>query len=207
MVLPVAGAFMLLSTCAKDVYTPDACFSEDVLPIFISNCTMAGCHNANERKGDYDLTNYAGIMQGITPKHPLQSELYLVIRGNNPSMPQSPYNKLSSHDVNTIKAWIANGAPNSSNCRTCDTINFTYSGRVSNIMQTWCTGCHNSGSAGGGFNLANYNGVVSAIAGNKLLGSIQHLSGFSSMPKNAGQISQCDIDAIANWINAGYPNN
>lgn len=135
LVLPVAGIFILFSTCAKDVYTPDACFSEDVLPIFVSNCTMAGCHNATDKEEGYDLTNYAGIMQGIKPNHPMQSEIYLTIRGSNPSMPQSPYGKLSRKDFNTIKTWIVNGAPNSSNCRSCDTVNFTYSGRISNIMQ------------------------------------------------------------------------
>jgi mono/diheme cytochrome c family protein len=49
--------------------------------------------------------------------------------------------------------------------------------------------------------------VVNSIANNKLLGSIKHLQGFSQMPKNGGQISQCEIDAIEKWVNAGYPNN
>jgi hypothetical protein len=49
--------------------------------------------------------------------------------------------------------------------------------------------------------------VVSSIANNKLLGSLKHLSGFSAMPKNASQLSLCDITAIEKWIAAGYPNN
>jgi hypothetical protein len=99
------------------------------------------------------------------------------------------------------------GAKNTSNCRGCDTINYTYSARVKPLIQTWCTGCHNSYNPGGGFDLSDYNGVVSSIANNKLLGSLKHLSGFSAMPKNASQLSLCDITAIEKWITAGYLNN
>jgi hypothetical protein len=201
----IVGGVFSLSTCTKDVYTPNVCFNEDVLPIFVSNCTMSGCHNSIDQEGDYDLSNYDGIMKGISPKHPLSSELYLSIRGSNPSMP--PAGKLGRLELSTIKMWIELGAPNSSNCRTCDTTTYSYSGRIAPTVQTWCTGCHNSNSAGGGFNFSTYNGLVSSIANNKLMGSLNHLSGFSQMPKNAGQLSQCEIDAIQKWVDAGYPNN
>lgn len=207
MLILAAGGILSLSTCTRDFYTPDACFREDVLPIFVSNCSMSGCHNPTDREEGYDLTTYEGIMKGIKPNHPLQSEIFTTIKGSHPSMPPSPYPKLGRENLNTIKMWIEIGAPNSSNCRTCDTVNFTYSGRISGLFQTWCVGCHNSGNAGGGFDLSSYNGVINAIPNNKLLGSIKHLAGFSSMPKNSGQIPQCEIDAVENWINAGYPNN
>jgi hypothetical protein len=201
------GSIVFLTTCIRDTYSPNACFQEDVLPIFISNCTFSECHNSKEKESGYDLTTYAGIMKGITAKHPLRSEIYNTIKSSNPSMPESPYSKLSKKDVYTIKAWIQMGAKNTSNCKGCDTINYTYSARVKPLIQTWCTGCHNSSNPGGGFDLTNYNGVVSSIANNKLLGSLKHLSGFSAMPKNASQLSLCDITAIQKWITAGYPNN
>jgi hypothetical protein len=204
--LILIGSILFLTTCIRDTYSPNACFQEDVLPIFISNCTFSGCHGSKGGEG-YNLTTYEGIMKGITAKHPLMSEIYNSIKGNNPSMPQSPYSKLSKKDVYTIKAWIQMGAKNTSNCRGCDTINYTYSARVKPLIQTWCTGCHNSYNPGGGFDLSDYNGVVSSIANNKLLGSLKHLSGFSAMPKNASQLSLCDITAIEKWITAGYLNN
>ena len=204
-IIIVVGLF-LLATCAKDVYSPDACFKEDVLPIFISNCTFSGCHNTTDQAAGYDLSNYDGIMTGVNPKNPLLSKVYTTVKGNNPSMPKD-YPKLSTKDVNTIKIWIKMGAPNSSNCKSCDTINFTFSKRIQPVMQTWCTGCHNSGNSSGGINLSNYNGVVGAIAGNKLQGSIKHLPGFSPMPKNAGKIQDCDIISIEKWMKGGNPDN
>lgn len=206
-ILILLSCSVLFTTCIKDIYSPNACFNEDVLPIFISNCTFSECHNSKNKESGYNLTTYDGIMKGITPKHPLLSEIYNSIRGKNPSMPQSPYSMLSKKDVYTIKTWIQMGAKNSSNCKECDTINFTFSKRIKVTMDTWCIGCHNSANPGGGFDLSNYAGVVGAIANNKLLGSLKHLSGFSSMPKNSNQLQQCDINAIEKWIIAGYPNN
>ena len=206
LILAVGGVCSL-TTCTSDVYSPDACFTEDVLTIFVSNCAFSGCHDAASHEEDYDLTTYEGIMKGITPKHPQQSEIYREISGANPSMPESPYPKLSKKDLNTIKIWIKMGAPNSSNCRLCDTVDFTYNTRVKKTMDTWCVGCHTGASAGGGLDLTTYTGVAAAVTGNRLVGSLNHTAGFSPMPKNAGKISQCDIDAIERWVNAGYPNN
>lgn len=204
IIIALIGSLLSFTTCIKDIYSPNACFQEDVLPIFITNCTFSGCHGSKSRES-YNLTTYDGIMQGITPKHPLLSEIYTSINGNNPSMPQSPYSKLSSKDVHTIKVWIQMGARNTSNCRSCDTTIFTYNAKIKTIMQTWCVGCHNSGNSGGGYDLSSSGGVISAVANNKLLGSINHQVGYSAMPKNAGQLSSCDIKAIEKWITAGYP--
>ncbi len=198
---------IIFATCTKDTYGPNACFTEDVLPIFVSNCTMSGCHNGKDKKANLDLSNYDGIMQGVKPKHPLFSSVYKVIHGNNPSMPEKPFPKLNTKDVNTIKLWIDMGASNTSNCSMCDTNNFTYALRVKTIMDMWCVGCHNSSSAGGGYDLSSYSGVVYAITNNKLLGSIQHSPGYVSMPQSGPKLQQCEISAIEKWIETGYPNN
>ncbi|HEY4799683.1 MAG TPA: c-type cytochrome domain-containing protein, partial [Bacteroidia bacterium] len=87
---------LLLVTCTKDSYNPDVCFSKNVLPIFVSNCTMSGCHNSADHKAGLDLSNYDGIMNGVTPKHPLFSSVYNSVSGNNPSMPPRKYPKLNS---------------------------------------------------------------------------------------------------------------
>lgn len=200
-------SIILFPTCTKEIYGPKACFNENVLPIFISNCAMSGCHNPKDKKAGYDLTTYEGIMNGVKPNHPLLSEVYKVIRGNSPSMPEKPYPKLNAKDVSIIKLWINMGAQNTSNCGNCDTVNFTYTSRVKHIMNTWCTGCHNPSSAGGGFDLSTYNGVAVSVANNKLLGSMKHMAGFIPMPQGGDQIQTCDINAIEKWIKAGFLNN
>ena len=207
LLLAILSVSVPLSTCTKDVYSPDICFSENVLPIFVSNCSMSGCHSAADKENGYDLSNYDGIMKGIKPRHPLVSEIYGTIKGKNPSMPQSPYPKLKARDVTTIKIWIQMGAPNSSTCSACDTTNYTYSGRVKGIMQTWCVGCHSPSSSGGGVDLSSYTGVSNSIISTRFIGSIKHLAGYSPMPKNTNQLQACDITAIEKWIKAGYPNN
>jgi hypothetical protein len=207
LMIPLVSSILFLTKCTKDQAGPDGCFQEDVLPIFVSNCTMAGCHNSIEKKAGYDLSNYEGIMKGIDAKHPLTSEIYKVIKGKNPSMPQSPYAKLSARDVSMIRLWINKGARNTSNCRSCDTINFQYAARIKPIMNAWCVGCHNASTSGGGYDLSGYSGLVGTIKTNKLLGSIKHSTGFVAMPQNGGLLSTCEITAIQKWINSGYPNN
>lgn len=197
-----------LLTCTSKKFEPIVCFQDDVLPIFISKCAISGCHDGAS-KNEVVLTNYENIRKGISPRHPLNSEYYTKISGSNPEMPQSPYPKLSYTELTIIKKWINDGAPNTSGCKSCDSNAYTYSGRISTIMNSWCTGCHNGKISGTPYDLTNYNGVVSAVVAlnDPLLGSVKHSAGFSQMPKNAGSISDCDIAAIQSWIKAGYPNN
>lgn len=207
LILIVLFSLLFLLACTKDIGGPEQCFNSEVLPIFVSNCAMSGCHNSVDKAADYDFTSYEGIMQGIKPKHPLFSEIYKSIKGNNPSMPRQPYSKLSSKDVNTIKIWINMGAKNTNVCNTCDTTNFTYSGRIKNIIDAWCVGCHNSAGSGGNYNLSNYAGLVAVAHTDKLLGSIKHLPGYLPMPQNSSPMQSCDVDAIQKWVLAGCPNN
>lgn len=195
---------LTFSTCSYDLSTPDVCFQEDVLPIFVSNCTMANCHNSTNGEA-FDLTTYDGIMNGVTPKHPLFSEVYTSISGSNPSMPRSPYPKLTAKQVNYIKVWIKMGAKNSSNCSNCDTTNFSYSGKIRPLFDNWCIGCHSSNNPGGGFNLTTYSGVLATITNNKLLPALDH-TGPYPMPKD-NKLSACDLKAVKNWLNAGHLNN
>ena len=196
-----------LTTCRKDIYGPDACFNENVLPVFVTNCTMSGCHNAKDRKAHLDLSSYEGILEGVKPYHPLLSDVYKVIKGKNPSMPEKPYPKLSNREVSIIKLWIDMGAQNTSNCSSCDTVNYGYSNRVAKLINSWCLNCHNSSSAGGGIDLSDYNGVAKAVVSGRFLGSIKQEAGYVPMPQGAGKIAQCDIAAIEKWIKSGYPDN
>ncbi len=200
LILSALTSAIFLSTCTSEVATPNICFKEDVLPIFVSNCTQSGCHNATDKEASLDLSNYEGIMKSIKAKHPFQSSSYTNV--NSGSMP--PSYKLTKYERDIIKHWIKAGAQNSSNCISCDTT-FTFSGRIQPLLNKWCVGCHAPGNAGGGYDLSTYDNIVNSIANNKLNGSIQHQSGYSEMPKNGGKLSDCDITAITKWLNAGHP--
>lgn len=208
----VFSSLILFNSCGKNKVVPNICFKNDILPIFISKCTTSGCHSSNsgKKEGGVDLSKYEGIMTKVKPYHPLASEVYTQCRGNNPSMPPSPNLPLTSTELEYIKYWIHTGAKNLDNCiaKTCDTVNVSFSGKIQPLINTWCVGCHNTSNAGGGFDLSTYQGVKNSITPtNRLSGSIEHLSGYSSMPKGATMLDPCDIKAIQNWISSSYPNN
>lgn len=45
------------------------------------------------------------------------------------------------------------------------------------------------------------------ILNGKLMGAIQHLPGFSAMPKGGGKITDCNILILNSWISKGILNN
>jgi hypothetical protein len=89
----------------------------------------------------------------------------------------------------------------------CDTTNITFSQTIKPIFGSQCTQCHNSVSPSANYDLSNYDGVVACVNAGRILGAINHLTGYSPMPKNGNQLPSCQITQITIWINAGMPNN
>jgi uncharacterized membrane protein len=75
------------------------------------------------------------------------------------------------------------------------------------LLNSRCNSCHGAAATGGGILLNSYTEVKKYADNGKLLGSIQHASGFSPMPKNAGKMATCEIQKIQNWITSGALNN
>lgn len=210
IIFSLFSAIIFFNGCGKNKVVPDVCFKKNILPIFVSKCSTTGCHDGGSKRGRGNYSNYEGIMTGIVPYHPLQSEIYTNCRGKNPSMPPRQNPQLTSTELEYIKYWIHTGAQNSTDCGSsvCDTIDNSFSGKVLPIINTWCVGCHSTSNAGGGFDLSSYNGIKNAAStSNKLMGSLNQLSGFSAMPKGTSKLSDCDIRSIQKWIDAGMLNN
>lgn len=91
----------------------------------------------------------------------------------------------------------------------CNTTAVTYSQTIKPIIQSNCaiSGCHDAATASLGYNLEGYDGLKAAITAGRLLGAINHQSGYSAMPKNMQQLSQCYRDQITKWVNDGAINN
>lgn len=89
----------------------------------------------------------------------------------------------------------------------CSAEPVTYSTKISSIISKNCISCHSTAAANGGITLETYAHVKSQADNGKLVGSVTHASGFSPMPKNAPQLSECDITAIRNWVQGGSLNN
>ena len=93
----------------------------------------------------------------------------------------------------------------------CNTTNVTYSNSIGEVInRNACLGCHTGVAPAGSFKLENYNDVKAKAlelrnGTSVLLGALQHLPNFVAMPQGLSQISQCDINKIKAWIDAGTP--
>lgn len=86
--------------------TSTVTFSRSVVPILATNCYA--CHAANIAEGGVVLSNYSGVKAKVD-----QGRLIGAIThapGFVP-MPQGA-SKLSACDIDKIKKWVADGAPN-----------------------------------------------------------------------------------------------
>ena len=225
--MPIACFALLVATCKHEIPLPvdqnsgpppvnsgncsadSVYFANAILPIISSSCAMSGCHDPVSHKEGFVLNNYSGIMRLVKPGNASESKLYKVIttRSSEDIMPPPPHPPLSSANITAIQKWIAQGAKNNQCNAACDTSIFTYSAAVVPILNTYCKGCHNPGSPGGGIDLSNYNSVKAVATSGRLMGSINHLPGFKAMPQGGNKLQECQIKQIEKWIQSGSLNN
>lgn len=91
----------------------------------------------------------------------------------------------------------------------CDTTAISYRNNIVPILSTNCYTCHSESSAldGAGIKLDTYSAVSSQAKFGPLLQVVEHVPGFSFMPKNANKLSPCNISYIRTWIREGSLNN
>lgn len=205
------SATNVIDTTGNSTVDTGICFTRDILPIFISNCAKAGCHDAQTRAEGYQLTDYNSIVsKKFVPGNANATEIYEKITEDKPKdvMPPLPAAPLTAEQKLLIERWINEGAKNTTNCSSpCDTNKFKFGNDIQPIMDKYCKGCHTGASAPLGIMLDSYNGV-SAIANNgKLVGSITHQAGFVAMPQGGSKLSDCEIKKVEKWIESGTLNN
>ncbi|MBU6158476.1 MAG: hypothetical protein KGP35_05530 [Bacteroidetes bacterium] len=182
---------------------PEICFESHVLPIFVSNCAKSGCHDAASHRENVRTYDYAGIRKGFTPNNPYESKYWEVIMsGEMP--PDAPLTKAQK---DSIYKWIVQGAKNTTNCASsCDLSATNYSSVIVPILESSCYGCHNANNQSAGLNLKDYNVVKTIALNGRLMGSVNHEAGYSPMPVG-GKLSDCQIQQLDKWIQAGALNN
>ena len=89
----------------------------------------------------------------------------------------------------------------------CSTAYVTYSSTITGILRNnGCYSCHGTPlNSGAPFNLETHANVIAHQ--DRLLGAIKHLNGFAPMPQGKPQMSQCEINQVQAWLEAGAPNN
>ena len=118
--------FIIFYSCVKDPSVPVfGDYPEDVGKIFANKCSTPGCHNSTSYKAcaDLNLSSFATLFQGSnngSPVIPFRSDFsslcYFINTYeelgpiNAPTMPINA-NALSKSEVQIIKNWINNGAP------------------------------------------------------------------------------------------------
>ena len=192
-----------VSSCNPDtVY-----FTNTLGPLILNSCglTTSRCHNTGGNSPL--LVTYANIRANVTPGSPTSSKLYTVLSATGEdAMPRSPVAPFTTAQKLLVYKWIQQGAKNNS-CvdATCDTTTVTYSGTVAPIFSTNCIGCHST-SGTSTTKLDSYTGAKAAVTAGRILGTIQHLTGYTAMPPG-GSLSTCDINRIKAWIYRGALNN
>lgn len=182
------------------------CFNSDILPLYVSYCGSAGCHDATTHKESVITTDYGHIMNGIKAKNSSNSRYYTIINNGMPPKGSAP---MTTTQIALIKKWIDQGALNTQCINVCDTTTYTYSGAIQTILANNCGGCH--GTMPGSLNvyLGDYASAKTYINANKtlFLNAINYsttLSAIQKMPPSAKMVD-CKIIQIQKWIQNGYP--
>jgi uncharacterized membrane protein len=189
------------STNANDT----VCFNTDILPLYVSYCGSAGCHDVNSHKEAVILTDYAHIKLGIRAKNSSGSNYYTII---GQGMPPKNSPQMSATNIATIKKWIDQGALNTQCTNVCDTTAFTYSGAIQSILANNCGGCHGTKPGTANVYLGDYASTKAYILANTTAFSNAINWTATSASKNmpqSGKMVACKITQIQKWIKAGYP--
>lgn len=104
-------------SCTHDAVIPEEpeiSFSQQVLPIIISNCATEGCHDGmSGGEEDQDpLRNYAEVMEITKPGNARDSRLYKNITKLSGEDAMPPGRPLSEEQIRLIYVWIMQGAKN-----------------------------------------------------------------------------------------------
>ena len=90
---------------------------------------------------------------------------------------------------------------------TCIDTAASYINNIKPIIEANCVTCHSPAGAGGNHDYSTHPGLAEVAKNGLLVGAITHARGFSPMPKNRAKLTDCQINQIKRWINAGAPNN
>ena len=88
----------------------------------------------------------------------------------------------------------------------CDTTSIVY-GDLTNIFTGICANCHNETLNYKGIKMNSYENVKTSVNTGRVWRAINHEDGIRPMPDGLPKLSDCELDKIGAWINAGMPEN
>ncbi|MFZ5940904.1 MAG: c-type cytochrome domain-containing protein [Bacteroidota bacterium] len=222
--LPAAGLILALFTaCQHDTVNPyalsEVCFETQVLPVFQSSCGTTGCHSASDHH-EYIFTDYSQIVKAVKAGQPDRSAAYIAITASHGEGMMPPSEPLSQNNRMLIRAWIEQGALQTT-CNGSDSIIDTTStwsnpyacfGRdILPVLRSSCamTGCHDAASHREGYVFDSYTSTMKAVVagypGSSKLYKVITANGEDDLmpPPPHEPLTSAQIDSIYNWIARG----
>ncbi|MGE5356599.1 MAG: c-type cytochrome [Deltaproteobacteria bacterium] len=87
----------------------------------------------------------------------------------------------------------------------CDTLSVSFSKDLAPLFAANCNSCHSGSSAAEGLKTDSYAAVKAEFT--RILGSVEHKSGYSKMPQGGSKLSDCNIAKLKRWNTLGKPDN
>ena len=222
-ILMILAVFFWFTSCthvANIANIPEVCFTADVLPIFVNNCAMPGCHDGGGRESRMTLNNYADIVSTVTAGNPNASRSYQAIIAKSGENMMPPGQPLSLTNRTLIRIWIEQGAGETTCPGSPGTGGGAYVARacfsrdILPVLVSRCatTGCHDAITHAGGHTYTSYATTMTSVtagstANSHLYQTIINNSGEDKMPpSNRPQLTSVEIDSIGKWISYGALN-
>ncbi len=206
----------------------------DVISKSILEPKCGACHSGGSAMGGIDFSSHAQTLAtgSVVPFASDQSTLYLAARSG--TMPKGG-SKLSQLELQAIQSWINGGAisvatPGSGGGDTnpppnpgdddnsgsggggggspAEPLVATYASIEKKILKPKCLGCHSSANPEGGVSVSSYADTVKLVTAGKPNPSLLFkVTRMGRMPQGGPALTQTELTAISDWIQAGAANN
>ena len=192
-------------------------FEKDVLPIFKQYCFT--CHGQSSPKLGLDLRSAASTLKGsyngpvIVKGSPEQSLLFQKVSAH--AMPPPVYGqKVPDSDIETMKLWIAGGAPadRQASGKEAAEQRARFEKEILPILNARCVQCHGQGKPMAGLDLRTASSLLNGGASGPVVAEglseksllIRKVASHSMPPPGAGQpLSEAEIRVLREWIDRG----
>ncbi len=212
-------------------------FVREIAPILETRCLS--CHGAQNPRGRLRLDTFAGLLQGGQSRRPLvvagsPPRSLLLLRIVAPEKQRMPKDgqALSREEVQTIAAWIAQGARFDGSSRTAtlaqlreeaaktetpatpngkQTVSFVKD--IAPFFVNICQRCHGGNNPRGGLSLVSFESLMKGgesgrvvVAGNPEGSRLYRLVGgleSPRMPQGQARLTRKNVDDLKTWIAEG----
>jgi len=104
-----------------------------------------------------------------------------------------------------LQSCVNNNEEDLYGIKPCDITNVTWASKIAEIMQNNCVPCHGPEVAYKGVRHDTYEYEMIVVNDGRLRGVVNHLPGYSKMPKDRGKLPECELQLINIWLDNGAP--